>query len=201
VNIWLQAIKNNKHQFMYKDPEPPNEALACLDEKGNAIESHTREEVHQEPVRYWHAVVNVWLLDKTAQMLCSLRSKTLSGNPNKWQTYFGGHVGFSNTFKEAAVIEMEEEVGLKIDPSKLFLIKAGKWEPSKHFFESYVYPFNDSLDVLKFNDGEIVKANWFSFEKYNLDRQNNPGKWCNGCSPENQKLLKGWLRNYKNNIR
>lgn len=183
---------------MYKEPEPPNESLACFDEEGNVIESHTRKEVHQEPLKYWHAVVNVWLIDKIGRMVCSLRSKTLSGNPDKWQTYFGGHVKASNTFKEAAVIELKEEIGLEIDPDKLFLIKTGKWGPSKHFFESYTYPFDDSLDVLKFNDGEIVKADWFSFDEYNLDRQSNPDKWCNGCSPENQQLLKEWLNNQKN---
>lgn len=183
---------------MYQEPEPPNESLACFDEEGNVIEPHTRKEVHKEPLKYWHAVVNIWLIDKTGRMVCSLRSKTLSGNPNKWQTYFGGHVKAGTTFKEAAVMELEEEVGLNIAPDKLFLIKAGKWEPSKHFFESYVYPFNDSLDMLKFNDGEIVQAGWFSFDEYNLDRQNNPDKWCNGCSPENQQLIKGWLKNQKN---
>jgi 8-oxo-dGTP pyrophosphatase MutT (NUDIX family) len=91
-------------------------------------------------------------------------------------------------------MELEEEIGIKINPDKLFLIKTGKWEPSKHFFESYVYPFNDQLDTLKFNDGEIVKADWFSFDEYNLDKQHNPDKWCNGCSPENQQIINDWLK-------
>jgi len=178
---------------MYKNPEPPNESLACFDEQGGVIAPYPRKEVHREPLRYWHAVVNIWLIDKSGRMACSLRSKTLSGNPNKWQTYFGGHLKADSTFKESAVTELEEEIGLKIDPNKLSLIKTGTWEPSKHFFESYAYPFDESLDILKFNDGEIVECAWFTFEEYTLDRQNNPGKWCNGCSPENQELLKAWL--------
>lgn len=96
-------------------------------------------------------------------------------------------------------MELGEEIGLKIDPTELFLIKTGKWEPSKHFFESYVYPFNNSLDVLKFNDGEIVQADWFSFDEYNLEIYNNTDKWCNGCSLENQQLIKEWLDNKRKN--
>lgn len=179
---------------MYNQPEPPNESLACFDEQGKAIEPHTRKEVHQEPLKYWHGVVNIWLINKQGQMACSLRSKTLTGNPDKWQTYFGGHVKAGLTYKEAAAMELDEEIGLKINPAKLFLIKAGKWEPSKHFFESYAYHFDESLDKLNFNDGEIVEAKWVSFEEYNLDSQNNPDKWCNGCSLENQELIKDWLK-------
>lgn len=178
---------------MYKEPEPPDELLACFDEQGKPTEPHTRQEAHQEPMKYWHAVVNVWLIDKKGRMVCSLRSKKLSGNPNKWQTYFGGHLKADSNYKEAAVMELEEEVGLKIDPAKLFFIKPGKWEPTKHFFESYAYPFDASIETLKFNDGEIVEAAWFSFHEYNLDKQSNPDKWCNPCSLENQQKIKDWL--------
>jgi 8-oxo-dGTP pyrophosphatase MutT (NUDIX family) len=181
---------------MYNEPEPPYELLACFDEEGNSIESHTRQEAHHEPLKYWHAVVNVWLIDKAGRMLCSLRSKTLTGNPNKWQTYFGGHVKAGRTFKEAAITELEEEIGLNIDPAKLVFIKSGKWDPSKHFFKSYIYPFVSPIETLRFSDGEIVEVSWFSFDEYNLDRKNNPDKWCNGCSLENQRLIKGCL-NFK----
>ena len=182
---------------MYKNPEPPQELLECFDENKNLIEPHTREEVHKEPLKYWHAVVNVWLIDKSGRMVCSLRSKSLSGNPGKWQTYFGGHIQAGVSFKETAVRELEEEIGLNIEPAKLFMVTSGKHVPSKHFFESYVFLFNGNLEDLKFNDGEIDKTALVSFEEYNKDKELNPDKWCNGCNLENQQRIKEWLK--KNN--
>lgn len=179
---------------MYQNSEPSAELLVCFDEQGNSIEPHMRQEVHQKPPAYWHAVVNIWLVNKKGEILCSLRAKTLSGNPDKWQTYFGGHVKAGATYKETAVAELEEEVGLKIDPNKLFFITSGTWEPSKHFSESYAYPFDEPLEALHFNDGEIVEVGWFSFKEYNQDKQENPERWCNGCSPENQKRIMKWLK-------
>jgi|SRR3989338_9719096 len=173
----------------FQNPEPPDEPLACFDEQGNPIESHARKEIHVSPPNYWHAVVNIWLVDKTGRLLCTKRSDTLGGNPGKWQTYLGGHVKAGKTYQEAAVMEMEEEVGFMLDPGKLVLIQTGKHEPSKHFFESYAYPFDGTVSDLKFQDGEITEAKWMTMEEYNKQKEEHPEMWCNGCNPENQEKI------------
>ncbi len=175
---------------MYQEPESNDELLVCFDEQGSPIEPHTRREVHAEPLAFWHGVVNVWLIDHRGQLLCSKRSEALSGNPGKWQTYFGGHVKAGKTFQEAAVMELDEEVGLRTNPEKLYLIEKGKYEQSKHFFESYAYFFGGQTDNLKFNDGEITEVKWLDMDEYNLLRKSEPELWCNGCSPENQEKIK-----------
>lgn len=87
-------------------------------------------------------------------------------------------------------MELDEEIGLRIDANKLHLIEKGKYEPSKHFFESYAYSFTGNASELKFNDGEITEVKWLNFDEYNLLRKSEPESWCNGCSLENQTKIK-----------
>lgn len=180
---------------MYKNPEPNNEMLECFDKQGIIVEPHTRKEVHAEPLRYWHGVANIWLVNPKLQILCSKRSKTLSGNPGKWQTYFGGHVKAGNTFKQTAILELDEEIGLQIEESKLCLIQKGENLSSLHFFESYAFLFEDNITDLKFNDGEITEIKWFDMKKYWELKQTHPDDWCNSCDPEKQKKIQQCVEN------
>ena len=170
------------------NPEPPDELLDCFDEQGKLIGTFTRKDVHVSPPLYWHRVVNIWLVNQKNEILCSKRSETLSGNPGKWQTYFGGHLQAGNSFKE--------EVGLLIDPQNLFFVAPGMWEPSKHFSENYIYPFSGKDEDLRFPDGEITEVKWFTIEEYLKDREENPDKWCNGISPANQEKIQEYFRTY-----
>ena len=177
---------------MYQFPENPNELLAYFDERGNPIGPQLRRVVHQKPLKFWHCVVNIWLVNKQGDLLVTKRSEVLSGNPGKWQTYLGGHVKAGISFKETAVSELDEEVGLQINSNDLFLIEKGKREDSKHFFESYVYIFNQLIDDLRFNDREIGESKWMTMDEYYSDRESHPERWCNNCCPENQKKIKEW---------
>ncbi|MGC9968416.1 MAG: NUDIX domain-containing protein [Minisyncoccia bacterium] len=172
---------------------PADELLQCFDEQGRAIEPRRRGEVHTEPLQYWHGVVNIWVAGIDGKILCSRRSSWVSGNPGKWQSYFGGHVRAGDSFRETAIRELQEEIGLSVHPDMLYLVDKGQYLPSKHFYESYLYVFSGNLDAIKFNDGEIDQVKWLGMEEYQRDRENNPTQWCNGLSPENQARIKDRL--------
>lgn len=172
-----------------------DELLQVYDEQGNANKPLPRSIVHTKPVKHWHGVVNVWLVNSSGQLLVSKRSETVSGNPGKWQTYFGGHVPAGLTHKQTAVKELQEETGLTIDLDELYLIDKGQFanEDHLHFYESYFYLFNDQPKNLRFTDGEVAEAKWLTMAEYNQDKSDNPENWCNGCSEENQQRIKDCL--------
>jgi isopentenyldiphosphate isomerase len=178
---------------MYKNPEPNDELLECFDEQGNVAAPHTRQEVHTDPLQFWQGVANIWLVNKKSEIACSKRSESLSGNPGKWQTYFGGHVKAGESFRQTAVTELDEEVGLQVKDSDLILIDKGRHEPAKHFYESYTCLFNGDIADLKFNDGEIVEARWLGMETYLEEKQLHPENWCNGCNFENQVKIRQFV--------
>ena len=84
-------------------PDSSQELLECFDEKGNIVAPQIRSIVHTEPLQYWHGVANIWIMDRAGNLLCSQRSKFCRDNPEKWQTYFGGHVKAGHTFEQTAL--------------------------------------------------------------------------------------------------
>lgn len=172
------------------------ELLQVYDQQGNPIDSLPRSVVHQKPVSHWHGVANVWLVNKAGQLMVSKRSESVSGNPGKWQTYFGGHVPAGMSHRETATKELREEVGLDIVPDNLQLIDKGQFsnEDHLHFYESYAYLYDGTPADLNFNDGEISEVKWMDMDKYWQEITNQLEQWCNGCDKENQHRIKNWLK-------
>ncbi len=161
-----------------------SELLLCFDEQGNIIAPQPRGMVHEKPYHIWHAITNIWVLNRKGEVLCTHRADTVSGNPGRWQTYVGGHVKADATFAETVVRELAGEIGLEVSNDGLKLIERGRREDTMHVFESYAVLFDDDLAKLNFNDGEVSEAQWISFEDYQKSKEENPDMWCNGMKPE-----------------
>lgn len=145
--------------------EPSDELLECFDNNGQ-----------------WHGVASVWLLNSKGEILCSKRSNALSGNPGKWQTYFGGHVKADNNFLQTAQRELQEEVGLNLPTDNFKLVDSGKRQDVMHIYEMYAVLFDDDLSKLNFTDGEVVEVKWLTFDDCLSDKNLTPDKWCNSIS-------------------
>jgi len=63
-----------------------------------------------------------------------------------------------------------------------------------HFNERYAILFTGGLKDLKFRDGEVVAAKWFSFDAYQKDKENNPEKWCSELTKENYLKIFEWIK-------
>ena len=177
------------------------ELLQCFDDRRNPIEGHLRTEVKMRPYRWWCGVSNIWLVNEAGHLLCSKRADTVSWNPGKWQSYFGGHVPFGLSFEETAVKELQEEVALRISPKDLFLVEEGVYEENKQFYKSFVSLFSGDYTDLVFTDGEIVDLKWMKMDDYWNEKERNPDTWCNRCLPRHQKIILEWLASSKQNNR
>ena len=160
------------------------EMLACFNDAGNRIEPHTRKEVHEQPLKYWHAVTNIWVINSNNEILCTHRSSINEGNPNKWQTYVGGHVKHEDNFQETATRELDEELGLTPDNGKLLSIKEDRGEPWKHITAMFVFFWDGKAGDTNAKDGEIDGAKWMSFEEYLKEKESHPEAWCNNINKD-----------------
>lgn len=161
-----------------------DELLLCFDRLGNPIEPHTRNIVHTKPYQIWHGVTAVWIFNNNKEILCTKRSEKNEGNPGKWQTYVGGHVKAGQTFLDATIAELGEELGLFVSKNRLFYIDQKRREDVMHVVSQYVLLFDGPLSSLVFVDGEISSALWVSFESYIKRKQEQPDEWCNSISNE-----------------
>lgn len=170
-----------------------DELLECFDEDGARMHPRYRSEVCSEGTRRWHGVADVWVVNRDGMILCTQRSPAKQNDPNKWQTRAGGHVKYGETFIDAAVKELYEELGIKAKSENLYFIEKGKHEVPKHIFEHYVFLFDGGLKDLKFLDGETIEAKWYAFDMYVKDKEKYPDKWCANLSPENYLKITEWL--------
>jgi 8-oxo-dGTP pyrophosphatase MutT (NUDIX family) len=171
-----------------------DELLQCYDEDGNPTEGRPRSEVKQMPPRWWYAVARVWLVNGKGELMCSKRAGHVAGNPGKWQTYFGGHVGEGDTIKETAKRELEEEAGLARPLEDFFFVNKGRREEKRVFFENYAVRFDGQPSDLHFSDSEVAEARWISMLDYENEKASHPQDWCNACPPEAQAIILAWIR-------
>ena len=169
------------------------EVLQCFDDQRKPTEGRLRSEVKIMPYRWWYGVSHIWVVNHEGQLLCSKRSETLSGNPGKWQSYFGGHVPFGLSFEETAVKELQEEVGLNISSLDLFFVEDSLHEGRKQFCKSFALLFNGNISDVSFPDAEVVDAKWMKMDEYWNEQERNPERWCNRCFPKHQKIILEWL--------
>lgn len=171
------------------------EILQCYDDLGNpTTEGQPKSEVKKKPYRWWYGVTKIWLVNDAGEIMCSKRSATVSGNPNKWQTTFGGHVPFGMTFEENAVKELDEEAGLSVTTDDLFPVRKDRSDEYGCFSSGFAVRFNGQPADLKFEDGETTEAKWKSMEAYEKERAANPDEWCNRCTEEDQRTILSWLK-------
>ena len=73
-----------------------------------------RRLVHGNPALI-HRSVHVLVLGPDGRLLLQKRSLSKDTQPGKWDTSVGGHVGFGQSYAEAAQREAAEELGLDLD--------------------------------------------------------------------------------------
>nr|CAG4711959.1 unnamed protein product [Naegleria fowleri] len=77
-----------------------------------------RSKIHSEGI--WHKTVHTWILETSSKrLLIQRRSPHKLNHPNLWDVSSAGHMSFDQQTPEAAIREVEEELGLTITREEL----------------------------------------------------------------------------------
>lgn len=157
------------------------EYLDIVDENGNLTgEKELRSVVHAK--KLWHQTTHIYFYRKQSEsieLLVHLRSKFKEQYANQWATCFGGHLESGSTVEETFIKEMQEEVGISIDPKKI-IIGTRRFHNSainKEVIYICYYEYNDDIKKLTFNDGEVQKIKWMNETEIIKAIEKNPEKW------------------------
>lgn len=118
------------------------ELIDVLDENGiKTGEILPRKEVHKRGL--WHRIIVVAIIDENNKILMQQRSLKKDTNPGKWDISVAGHVSSGQSSKQAAVREIEEEVGIIIKEEELKYILTYKKEskPKADYIDKQIYDF------------------------------------------------------------
>jgi 8-oxo-dGTP pyrophosphatase MutT (NUDIX family) len=132
-------------------------------------------------------VVLVFIQNSEGKFLIQKRSKIKNG---KFATT-GGHPKSGESSIQGILTEVEEEIGLKLNPNDLQLYFSGKSESEKVFWDDY-YIKKDVEDIrcLKLQEEEVDSVEWLS--KNDIENLMNQDKFFKNHYEEFEILLK-WL--------
>ena len=109
----------------------------------------------------YYVCCEIWIQNSNGQFLMTQR------HPNKkagglWE-FTGGGVLAGETTKQAAVRELEEELGIQIDESELSLLEV--YQQRNYFMDIFVAEKNVDTTMLVLQPEEVVDAKWVSHEE------------------------------------
>lgn len=143
-----------------------------------------RSVVHANNV--WHRAALVLIYRKTnnkIEILVHKRAASKDSSPNKIDPRIGGHVKSGETYEDAIVAEMKEELDLQINLGQLLKGPLVKETLSYEFFQYYFLEYNDSMGKLRPDPEEIQSINWMTVPEIEDSVKQNPEKWIRTIGP------------------
>lgn len=147
-----------------------DEMLIQVTEDDVVVGPVARSRVHGNPALI-HRSVHVLVLGTDGRLLLQKRSLRKDTQPGKWDTSVGGHVGFGQSYEEAARREAAEELGLDLgtpdEGTELIFLypsrirNAVESENIRTFLHVSAGPFRpepDEIDELKFWTRSEIEA-------------------------------------------
>ena len=115
------------------------------------------------PKNLYHLVVHVCIFNAQNQMLIQQRQTFKKGWPNMWDITVGGSAMIGENSRQAAMREVAEELGLKIDLEKTPPVI------TKYFSEGFddIYIIEKEIDIsdLKLQYEEVQAVKWAGIEE------------------------------------
>ena len=138
------------------------EYLDQVDKDDNVVGRVTYDEAYENLLS--HRIVHVLIFNEKGEMALQLRSKKKKFAARHWSTVVGGHVQAGENYEQAALREMEEEVGVKLPV--VFLRKDQYSHPMGKNFTKFLGTFksiyNGPFDI---NPEEVDRVDFFKMDK------------------------------------
>lgn len=146
-----------------------NELFYHVDDQDNVIGQVTRGEAHQNPA-IKHRSVFILVFNPAGELLLQKRSATKDTFPEFWTLSSSGHVEFGQSYDEAAVRELEEELGLRLDltaQKKIYL-------PEESEFSWIYKAFLPDDREISFDQTEVSEVRFVPVARLDQFAKNNP---------------------------
>ena len=145
------------------------EYLSIYDENNISLgEKKERKIVHEQGL--WHREIAVFILNEKNELLIQKRAANKKLAANKW-ALCAGHIEASETIIEAAMREVQEEVGIKnLSPADFILFDIRKTEvltdtvKNNHYKYCYILKTNLKENEFVIQEEELSEVKYVSFE-------------------------------------
>ncbi len=97
--------------------QSPDEIFDTVDEADKVIGALPRSEIHRRQLK--HRAIHIFWLRPDGKLALQRRSYAKDNSPGLLSSSCAGHVDSGETYLIAAVRELEEELGVKVNPEQL----------------------------------------------------------------------------------
>ena len=144
--------------------------LNIVNEKGEVAGEESRYEIHERGLL--HAEIHVWFYTPKGELIFQHRAKNKDTFTDLLDATVGGHVEIGDSYKEAALKEVEEETVVSIKSKDLTYISTTK---TKSFDEVtrttnyalrkvFAYKYEGNIDELRIEEGKSLGFELWSIE-------------------------------------
>ena len=151
------------------------ETLDVVDEADRIIGQASRGHVHEH--KLLHRAVHVFIQSRSDYWLLQRRSDQKDSEPLLWTTSCSGHFDSGEEYREAAVRECKEELGLDLDPinvREVFRCSACL-ETGNEFVRVYLYR---SAGKIYPNPAEICDTRELRLDEIAFGLSESPQSYC-----------------------
>ncbi len=155
----------------------PLELLDVCDEKGNPTGRVTERQV-AHTLGLMHRTVHIWVARRTAngwELLLQKRSRGKDSFPGRYDTSSAGHVIAGDGYRESALRELEEELGVRLQSEELHFCGLADSGPVDETFHGrafrdreiaavYVCFLNREAEEFKLQEDEVESVRWMDYE-------------------------------------
>lgn len=127
--------------------------------------------VHEQQL--WHAVVNVWVINKKGELLLQLRAPDVELAPNVWDVSVGTHLRPGEEPISAAQRALRNTFQIEVAPEglkHLFNIQSANPMPNGRFHKVLGHVFLTQQDfdpsTVQIDDTKIAKLAWVPLESF-----------------------------------
>ncbi len=145
------------------------EYFDVLNEQGKKTgKTKLRAEVHCDGD--WHRAADIFIINPSGEVLLQRRSSIKDSYPDMWDISCGGHLEAGDSSREAAVRELQEELGLDVRPEELKLVLAD-YKTSKRVSDTFINnSFNDlyilhsdtPISEMVLQESEVAEVKFFT---------------------------------------
>ncbi|MDR1027080.1 MAG: NUDIX domain-containing protein [Rickettsiales bacterium] len=144
------------------------EYFDVLDNTGAKIgRIKSRDEVHRDGD--WHKGVYVWIVNDASEILLQKRAPDKDSDPDMWDVSSGGHLTAGDDSSDAAVREVWEELGVRIDKDQLRFLGTLKCPSANasdfidnEFDDVYLARMSPDIGKMKLQAEEVSDAKYVS---------------------------------------
>jgi isopentenyl-diphosphate delta-isomerase len=146
--------------------------INVVDDNGKIIGEETREVIHRDGLL--HREIHVWFYTPNKEIIFQHRAKDKDTYPDKLDATVGGHVEIGDDYIEAAVREVEEETGIRVENTDLklgLIVKRKSFDKDTGRINNAIkaefsYCYNGLVSSLKVEEGKAIGFELWSSDKF-----------------------------------